>query len=1378
VTSSPQASGSPRSLLPADAAQEIEPTARLPQGLEEGDPRAAIIDQGHQVQEIDRKVNALADQPIDVEGAKARVQTAQEQLWTRVMDGLTPQQQRELKPLADAATAAPNDVAAQEKFGLTLEGMIQPQQQQTLRIEQRKIENAVLDLEGQQLSQRLIKAQTEGSKEQLSLVMADARVHVSGVRQVEADRKLQDALALVMTPENRKQLAAPEQKLRDAALDAQSKPNDADAQQRLKTAQSEFDTALAGVVSDSDKQTLDKLEAASAREQDLNTVLTGEAATEHRHYEMSQKVGGDPASLNATEKRVLELTNADYELVKQQREIRALGAQAANSTDEARTQELLEKLDGAIVDVMRKRAETSVDRAEFNRDMVTENAATQQSPIKVAQEFAVGMPPASLTLVEANKQLDAAKDQLAKLEEALKPPPAEPKGFWDRALEIGVGVLEIAVGAALTIGSGGLLAAAGVLIMADGAARTTHSIVDAVNGTVTDTYQSQAMQNVFGWDRGAANRVDAGLSLLAMAPGMGVGALKLLANAGKLAKLAGGFGAVTTLDTVQAQVRYAAFNHSATPFTVRGLTSLGVSHTAANYVMLAGGVVSTAGLASAAARARPGRTELAFKDFNSPTAAQAANAVDAQPVARVADWYGRNAPEDVRRTVAAELLGRNASTREIAREANRLHNKSLVVIRDGADGGEVLAGAVLKGNSRGRFGLDPVGDKVAKHTTEIRDVFGDDLSVQQAIAASVVGVEKFTHQNAIAWSTTNPQDAKLAPGVVVSGQRVRREALDRFDNMPEATRPDAVNAALASSSSPEAQLKALADISTNDRYAWPAQTRDLVYKRVYNRPPELLGNETLGKIVHVMDKQSYVNQFNAWLNPAKRAVGLWEKSHPRVREIETFAAEGGRPAMVGTLNKSNSLDEAALYEIASANIESRRLLGADSDALARVPEGQRVSKVMDDLRGKDVVTIRDEHGNLIAGGAVSRRGDRSTDPDAAFAAVTDRPRGTFHLSNLFTTGSDGWAPLMSAVEKTAREQGARHLALDPSLPYLIELNPQPSSMAQGVVWNTRDHLSHARESMQTKAGAFKDSVRNIDDPRLSAIASGGRWVGGHASNAAHWASEHLNPYSYPKGVEPGAWRGAIQDAGHALRYATTQGLHMGRNGILLSLGPQAAAGQMYLVTNDDRTVLPFNGLPGSPSVALYFDWTGTMVTLWGNGPNLRGPLPLDQNGLPPLLRVRPALNDPNGPNSAGLLATGRLILGGEVNLGVRYFGSNDGVSAQSTMSMRLGRVNSNLRADVPVQPGGPKGFSLIGSLTGLAPSMSHAVYAGPFGATLRTPRVTMIGTLQTSPLSPADQSAAFRAGDHHTRAGKGVSGGSGLYFTLNPAYGRPDFDPK
>lgn len=74
-------------------------------------------------------------------------------------------------------------------------------------------------------------------------------------------------------------------------------------------------------------------------------------------------------------------------------------------------------------------------------------------------------------------------------------------------------------------------------------------------------------------------------------------------------------------------------------------------------------------------------------------------------------------------------------------------------------------------------------------------------------------------------------------------------------------------------------------------------------------------------------------------------------------------------------------------------------MGADTDALARIPENERVSRVMDDLRGKDVITIRDEQGNLIAGGAMSRLGTGA-----------DQPRGTVQLSNLFTTGRPDFRP--------------------------------------------------------------------------------------------------------------------------------------------------------------------------------------------------------------------------------------------------------------------------------------------------------------------------------------------------------------------------------
>src|SRR5690349_10432101 len=135
------APGSVRSLLPADAAQDSEPQAHSVAGLEKDDPRKEVIEQGYQVQDIDRQVNALADQQIDVDGANSQVKAAQgkqEQVLSQVMSGLTAKQKRDLQPLADAATTAPNDAAAQEKFGRALQGILEPEQQHKLLLVQRE----------------------------------------------------------------------------------------------------------------------------------------------------------------------------------------------------------------------------------------------------------------------------------------------------------------------------------------------------------------------------------------------------------------------------------------------------------------------------------------------------------------------------------------------------------------------------------------------------------------------------------------------------------------------------------------------------------------------------------------------------------------------------------------------------------------------------------------------------------------------------------------------------------------------------------------------------------------------------------------------------------------------------------------------------------------------------------------------------------------------------------------------------------------------------------------------------------------------------------------------------------------------------------------
>lgn len=517
--------------------------------------------------------------------------------------------------------------------------------------------------------------------------------------------------------------------------------------------------------------------------------------------------------------------------------------------------------------------------------------------------------------------------------------------------------------------------------------------------------------------------------------------------------------------------------------------------------------------------------------------------------------------------------------------------------------------------------------------------------------------------------------------------------------------------------------------------------------------------------MHPLHADSYLSRVNNKINLPKRAIDWWERSHPRVSTIMELPAENGRPAMTARLNKPHSLSEQELYEIASAAVEGERLWGAGRHALDLIPASSRVNEMMQSLRGKHVISVRDADGKLVGGGALSLRApEPSPDGLVPVASVHAGRHGTAYLSDLFWTTKDGWSPVVQAGEALGGRRGARELVVDPALPVRLPIDAHRTPL-QSLSWFGRDHIAPAVTGARERVGAITGTVTDAIGKPFRPITTAGSWLG-----------SHLNPYSYPKSIEPTALRQGFQDAGYFVRYLGTEAIDAQRGALLLSLGPQAATGNVYVATNDPRTVKPFNGLPGH-SVALYFPWTGTMVTLWGNGPNVRGPAPLDPNGLQPQARIRPAVHDPQGPNSAGVLSTVRLLLGGEVNLGVRYFGTNNGVSAQSVLSMRFGRLNNSFRGDIPVQSGGPKGLSLISSFTAFAPSFNHTFFVGPYGATFRGMRVNSIATAQTQPIDMAARAAGYRSGDRYTLGGLNVSGGSGFYFTLNPAYGDPDFKP-
>ncbi|HEX2083003.1 MAG TPA: hypothetical protein VHF86_05905, partial [Xanthomonadaceae bacterium] len=220
------------------------------------------------------------------------------------------------------------------------------------------------------------------------------------------------------------------------------------------------------------------------------------------------------------------------------------------------------------------------------------------------------------TVIQAHEDAEQARrDQLA-----------------NAILETGMGVLEAGFGAALTIGSGGVLAGVGVLMMADGAQRTASGVRNAVTGHDYDTYLSkEVLQEGMGMSRDAANRVDTGVMLATTLPAGGYGALRTgmagvsaLQGAAALPGKLKGAGMLSTttvntgllVDTAQAGARYVATGDgSIRPVSTEWLMQAGMSETQANYVVAAGGLGlgMAEGIAyrTAALSGRPAQTETA-----------------------------------------------------------------------------------------------------------------------------------------------------------------------------------------------------------------------------------------------------------------------------------------------------------------------------------------------------------------------------------------------------------------------------------------------------------------------------------------------------------------------------------------------------------------------------------------------------------------------------------------------------------------------------------------------------------------------------------------------------------------------------------------------
>lgn len=628
--SSPSNEGEKPSYIPRSFADGSQPKQHSYAGLEGDDARRGLIDQGYSIQDIDREANALADQTINVEGARDQVKTAagnEQTFWQGVYSKLSPQQNKELQSLAKDIDTAPDKAAAQAKFDSKLTPLLSAEQRTQLKTLQRQTQDAQIELNGQVIGKRLRDAQSSGNAEQLSLATADARAHISDKHQLAANRKLEDAYALVMTPENQKQLAAPQKAVVDAVQKLSLNPGDKAAQQGVKDAKQALDDAQGKVLSAEDKKVIDTLEASQERERDLGSLLVQEAQTEHRYVELKGVEAQRP--LNETEKRILDLAKRDFDVVQKNREVRDLAVQAANAQEGDR-EEILNDLNTKLTEFMRAKSDADIKRAEFAKDMAdngnvpgtgtqdtsagkvqtvaytqTTSGNKQAQTAAVGKEFAMDMPSTDLTLDQASKNLETVKQQRDELEEMLKPPPAPKKSGWDRALDIIAGVGEIIGGVAVAAFASwtGFGAVAGGAIAVDGFLRLGHSISDAARGTTTDTWQSQGFQ-ALGASRDTANRIDTGLNLVATVPvGVGGAALGALKASTMLMKTVNVAGGVTVLDGAQAGARYVATGEHAKSFMVDGLMKAGLSETQASYALMGGNLIATGG-AVAAARGR------------------------------------------------------------------------------------------------------------------------------------------------------------------------------------------------------------------------------------------------------------------------------------------------------------------------------------------------------------------------------------------------------------------------------------------------------------------------------------------------------------------------------------------------------------------------------------------------------------------------------------------------------------------------------------------------------------------------------------------------------------------------------------------------------
>jgi hypothetical protein len=264
------------------------------------------------------------------------------------------------------------------------------------------------------------------------------------------------------------------------------------------------------------------------------------------------------------------------------------------------------------------------------------------------------------------------------------------------------------------------------------------------------------------------------------------------------------------------------------------------------------------------------------------------------------------------------------------------------------------------------------------------------------------------------------------------------------------------------------------------------------------------------------------------------------------------------------------------------------------------------------------------------------------------------------------------------------------------------------------------------------------------------------------------ANDFANPWAHT-GIETTPVRQTLRNLGYAAQYGFAQASQTAR-GVMFNLaGMQLATGQVEVVVDDPRANAPFNFHKDSWNVSIVFKLTGSVLTGTVMTPNGRGPWPLDDNGLQPLVRGGPALTNPTGPKSVGVMFSGRW-LASEANVGMQWFNVKLGengptITAVSSAGLKFAQAAANGRLD-------SDGAQAPASFTWLAPSIINSFYIGEYGVTGRAPHVSLVGVAQTA-ATGGSRSKGIQSGNHWLLGSNGTStGATGYFLTRNPAYGK------